>query len=145
MPDINETLRTEGEDAVRARSDRAKKYTGNGKADDEQPSDAPQTYDPRFKLTRFKDITPNTAPNYLVKGIIPREGIVVIWGPPKCGKSFWTFDVFMHVALCWVYRGHKVRQGAVVYLALEGGKGFHGRVEAWRRKHGYDGDAPFYL
>jgi hypothetical protein len=45
------------------------------------------------------------------------------------------------------YRSHKVKQGAVVYLALEGGIGFHNRVEAWRRRHlqAHDSDVPFYL
>ena len=69
-------------------------------------------------------------PNYLVKGIIPRDGITVVWGPPKCGKSFWTFDLVMHIVLGRAYRGHRVQQGAVVYLALEGGHGFRARVEA---------------
>ena len=27
---------------------------------------------------------------------IPRVGLVVVWGPPKCGKSFWAFDLAMH-------------------------------------------------
>jgi hypothetical protein len=37
-----------------------------------------------------------------------------------------------------------VQKGPVVYLALEGGKGFTHRVEAFRRHHGVT-DAPFYL
>jgi AAA domain len=37
-----------------------------------------------------------------------------------------------------------VRQGSVVYFALEGGKGFTHRVEAFRRRHTVT-DAPFYL
>jgi AAA domain-containing protein len=102
---------------------------------------------PRFTLLPFEAITLSTAPNYLVKGVIPRVGIVVVWGPPKCGKSFWTFDLFMHVALGWAYRGRRVQQGVVVYLALEGGHGFRNRVDAWRRRHLADHhDAvPFYL
>jgi hypothetical protein len=101
----------------------------------------------RFKLTPFEEIQLSKAPNYLVKGILPREGIAVIWGPPKCGKSFWTFDLLMHVALGWKYRGRRVQQGSVVYLALEGGKGFAARVEAWRRQHlnGHRGRVPFSL
>jgi hypothetical protein len=46
---------------------------------------------PRFLLKPFEAITLSTAPNYLVKGILPRHGLAVVWGPPKCGKSFWTF------------------------------------------------------
>ena len=33
------------------------------------------------------------------------------------------FDLSMHIALGREYRGKRVQQGSVVYLALEGGKG----------------------
>jgi hypothetical protein len=89
----------------------------------------------RFQLKRFEDIKLATRPNYLIKGVLPRTGLAVIWGPPKCGKSFWTFDAAMHVALGWQYRGRRVQQGTVVYCALEGGAGFAARVEAWRQRH----------
>ena len=83
--------------------------------------------------------------NYLVKGIIPRVGLGVIWGPPKCGKSFLTYDLVMHIACGRNYRGHLVRKGVVVYLALEGSFGFAGRVEAWRKRHKPPKDTPFFL
>lgn len=104
-------------------------------------------FDLRFRLTPFDLISVNTEADYLVRGIIPRHGLAVIWGPPKCGKSFWTFDLVMHIALGWDYRGHHVQQGSVVYLALEGGRGFSKRVEAWRRRHGSSSDdaVPFFL
>jgi hypothetical protein len=53
----------------------------------------------------------------------------------------------MHVALGWLYRGHRVQQGAVVYLALEGGTGFPARKEAWRQRHlpEHHDPVPFYL
>src|SRR5262245_12318511 len=92
-------------------------------------------FDQRFVLKVFEGIRMATAANYLVKSIIPRAGLVIVWGPPKCGKSFWTFDITMHIALGWEYRGRRVQQGSVVYLALEGGQGFRNRVEAWRRHH----------
>jgi hypothetical protein len=125
-PDINDTLRNEGPDAVRARHDRAWAHAGNGNGQDKNS---------RFQLKPFDEITLSTAPNYLVKGIIPRIGLAVIWGPPKCGKSFWTLDLAMHIALGREYRDHRVQQGAIVYLALEGGHGFRNRVEAWRQRH----------
>ena len=98
----------------------------------------------RFTLTRFDQISLRTTGAYLVKGIIPRTGLIIIWGPPKCGKSFWTFDCVMHVALGRPYRGHRVQSGPVVYLALEGGAGFRSRVKAFKVEHGVT-DAPFYL
>jgi hypothetical protein len=101
----------------------------------------------RFQIKPFEAIKLSTEPSYRVKGILPRVGLVVVWGPPKCGKSFWTFDTIMHIALGWQYRGRKVQQGRVVYLALEGGPGFARRVEAWRRRHlaDHDGLVPFSL
>src|ERR1700720_4933655 len=65
-------------------------------------------------------ISLDTAPAYLVKGIIPRIGLCVFWGPPKCGKSFLALDVLLHVALGWKSRDLRVRQGLVVYCAFEG-------------------------
>jgi hypothetical protein len=50
----------------------------------------------------------------------------------------------MHIALGRDYRGHKVQQAPVVYIALEGRHGFPARVEAFRRHHNVD-NAPFYL
>ena len=86
----------------------------------------------RFALVPFDQIKISAGPSYVVKGLIPRAGLVVIWGPPKCGKSFLTFDLAMHVALGWEYRGRRVKQGYVVYCALEGAQGFVNRVEAFR-------------
>jgi len=102
---------------------------------------------PSFKLIPFDEITVGTEYVYIVKGIVPRHGLIVVWGPPKCGKSFWTLDMVMHVALGWSYRERRVHQGSVVYLALEGGRGFHRRVVAWRQRHldDHDGKVPFYL
>jgi AAA domain len=50
----------------------------------------------------------------------------------------------MHIALGWDYRGYKVQQAPVVYIALEGRHGFPARVEAFRRHYGVE-SAPFYL
>ena len=62
----------------------------------------------RFELIPFNKIAFDTTPAYLVKGIIPRVGLCVFWGPPKCGKSFLTFDLLLHVALGRTYRGRKI-------------------------------------
>jgi hypothetical protein len=54
---------------------------------------------PRIKLIPFNQIKLDTTyRRYLIKGVIPNTGLVVVWGPPKCGKSFWTYDAMMHVA-----------------------------------------------
>src|SRR5262245_2057005 len=98
---------------------------------------------PRFKLRRFDELKIGTERTYLVKGLIPRTGLVVVWGPPKCGKSFWTFDLVLHVALGREYRGRRVQQGPVVYCAFEGGRGYSARAEAFRQLNLPEEHEPF--
>lgn len=101
----------------------------------------------RVQLIPFEGITLGTERRYLVKGLIPREGLTLVWGPPKCGKSFWIFDLMMHIALGWDYRGRRVQAGPVVYCAFEGQSGLKARVEAFRQRFlAEDHDpVPFYL
>jgi hypothetical protein len=101
----------------------------------------------RFELIPFDKIAFDTAPAYLIKMIIPRIGLCVVWGPPKCGKSFLVFDMLTHVALGWKYRGRRVQQGAIVYCALEGCAAFKNRVEAFRLARLADNasEVPFHL
>src|SRR6516165_10018611 len=98
-----------------------------------------------YPLQAFANISLDTGQrNYLVKGLLANSGLAVIWRLPKCGKSFWAFDLGMHIALGRDYRGHRVQQATVVYVALEGKQGFPARKEAFRRHHGIE-SAPFYL
>jgi hypothetical protein len=98
----------------------------------------------KFTLTRFNDVTATLGATYLIKNVIPSGGLTVVWGRPKCGKSFKTFDMMMHIARGVPYRGKRVQQGIVVYIALEGGTGFRRRIEAYKKEHDVK-DAPFYL
>ncbi len=75
----------------------------------------------RFILLPFAEIKVDaTSRHYLVKNLLASTGLAVIWGAPKCGKSFWAVDLGLHVALGWEYRGRRVQQATVVYAALEG-------------------------
>jgi hypothetical protein len=91
----------------------------------------------RFPLVPFDQIAVDTERRgYLVKGLLASTGLAVIWGPPKCGKSFWAVDVGLHISLGWEYRGRRVQQATVVYIALEGQHGLPARIEAFKRHHG---------
>lgn len=115
-----------------------------------EPKPKPQPPPPKhFTFKRFADIKLSSARNYLIKGLLPRRGMAVIWGPPKCGKSFFAFDIAMHIAIGQPYRDCRVQQGSVAYLALEGGGGFPARKTAWEDRnlgdHVDPNDVPFYL
>lgn len=110
----------------------------------EEPADVREPVPSRLALVPFHKIETDTAPGYLVKGLIPCDGFTVVWGPPKCGKSFWIFDVSMHVVLGWDYRGRHVKPGPVVYVACEGAHGFKARVAAFRQQH-LNGETPLFF
>jgi hypothetical protein len=100
----------------------------------------PQRLFPMIKVTDLA--ADNVEDEYLIDELLPRIGLAVIWGPPKSGKSFWTIDVAMHVALGWQYRDRFVEQGTVVYLALEGQRGMRKRVMAFLKHHFADKAVP---
>ena len=84
----------------------------------------------RFQLTRFCDMRLGSEQPYLVDELIPAKGIVLLWGPPKCLKSFFTLDLMLHDAKGWEYHDRAVHKGAVIYCAFEGGFGFRKRIAA---------------
>ena len=150
--DLNDTMRAGGPDAVRAELDKAKKWRPppdddrtNGAASYNPPPVAPLRDIP---LIRFNDIKLGKQRRYLIKNLLPRVGLSVVWGPPKCGKSFWTFDAVMHVAIAREYRERRVHPGSAVYCAFEGASGIEARKAAWEQKCLGDIDpdtVPFYL
>ena len=121
--DANSILVNEGPDKLRSLADGAKRF----KRDETDQNK-------RITFTAISKILLSTASRYLVKGIIPNVGLVVVWGAPKCGKSFYVFDLTAHIAAGWEYRGRKVKQCPVVYFALEGQEGFVAPIESYCRK-----------
>ena len=79
-----------------------------------------------------------------MQGLIPRGGLIVVRGDAKMRARAWTLDVAMLVARGVSYRHRRVKQGTVVYLALEGGEGLARQIEAYRRRHDVR-TAPFHL
>jgi len=90
-------------------------------------------------------VGPVTVP-WLIKGVLPSDGVSVVFGAPSCGKSFWSLDVAAHVAFGLPWRGRPVRQGVVIYIAAEAGLGQQNRIWAWKLHHGLEDSAgPFLL
>lgn len=80
---------------------------------------------------------------YLIDGVLETGSMIVTYGDSNTGKTFVALDQAYHIAAGKVWNGHKVKAGAVLYVASEGGPGFFKRIEALKRRHG-DADVPFY-
>ena len=73
---------------------------------------------------------------YLIKGLLTRGDLAVLYGPSGSGKSFLAFDQAMAIARGSDWRGHRVNKAGVVYIVAEGAVGFDRRLAAYSTKHG---------
>jgi AAA domain/Bifunctional DNA primase/polymerase, N-terminal len=86
---------------------------------------------------------------YLVQGLINQRSMIVTYGESNSGKTNVVLDRALHIATGRPYAGKRVHQGAVLYIAAEGGVGIRRRIKAWFKKKEIEGDAlahvPFAL
>lgn len=68
-----------------------------------------------------------------VKHVIPKRGLIVVYGAPGSSKSFFVLDLIAHVARGLPWRGHRVKQSRIAYVAAEGVAGFGNRLAAYSR------------
>jgi hypothetical protein len=90
---------------------------------------------PRFDWVSGS-ILPVLSGQWIIKGLLPREGIAVAYGRPGCGKSLVVLDVALRIAAGMDWRGLKTKPCPVSYLASEGGGAFANRVVAWCAEYG---------
>lgn len=84
----------------------------------------------------FDDVMPSLADGYLVKGVLACGAMSVIYGPSNSGKTFFALDLAFNIAIGASWRGQRVKQGCVLYLAAEGGRGVVNRIAALKSEHG---------
>jgi len=77
-------------------------------------------------------------PLWLMKELIPMSAIGYIYGPSGGGKTFLTFDIACAIARGIPWRGHKTKQGLVVYICAEGAYFFRNRIRAYLVKNKLD-------
>lgn len=89
-----------------------------------------------FKILSFKEVQARPEPKWLVHGVVPRGGLVMLYGPPNVGKTFLALDLAVAVASGQPWVGRETTLGRVLYVVAEGVGGFQKRltvVESTRR------------
>lgn len=90
----------------------------------------------RFKPEQIAEFATEVLVDWLVRNVLPRRGLGVIYGSSTAGKTFWTLDIIFAVARGLSdWRGLQVTQGDVVYIAAEGVDGVRKRVRAYGKHH----------
>ncbi len=99
-----------------------------------------------IKFEDFKNIQYDLSSNPLIEGLIDLESFALLVGEPNVGKTFVALDIALSIARGKSWLGRKVEQGAVLYLAGEGGRNIKKRIEAYKRANGLlEGGLPFRL
>jgi KaiC/GvpD/RAD55 family RecA-like ATPase len=89
----------------------------------------------RSPVVWLDDAAVDFGSNDLIKHLIPAGAAVLIYGPSGQGKTFFTIDTVGHIAAGQPWRGRRVKQALVVYVAAEAGISIAKRFVAWRDRH----------
>jgi len=92
----------------------------------------------RFPLIQAAAFTQRKSVEWIIKDLLPKSELAVIFGEPGSGKSFFASDLGLAIAQGGDWRGRKVKQGSVVYVAAEGAGGFSKRLKAYAHKNQID-------
>ncbi|MDP2822727.1 MAG: AAA family ATPase [Sulfuritalea sp.] len=98
----------------------------------------PKTPPMRYRVMRADEVVDAPPLHWLVRGVLPADGLAALFGASGSGKSFLALDLGAAVAGGMEWFACRVKSAPVVYVALEGEAGFSQRVKAWQLHHGRD-------
>jgi hypothetical protein len=81
----------------------------------------------------------------LIKGLVDRGTLSIMYGRPGSGKSFLGMDLGYHVGKGGAWAGMKVHGGSVIYVAAEGGEGVYRRMAALAKHYGDLTDSALHI
>jgi hypothetical protein len=83
---------------------------------------------------------------YIVKGLVPRTGLGVLYGSSKSFKSFIAVDLSYHIACGWKWARRRVTGTPVFYVCAEGTGSIEKRISGFLSSHPqHPARIPFYL
>lgn len=97
------------------------------------------------QMVAVQDVRPDLLSSYLVKGLLGTAALTVLFGGSNTGKTFVAVDLGLHIAAGVPWRGRRIRQGSVVYIAGEGGSGIRNRLAAALADRPEFAEAKFFL
>jgi hypothetical protein len=99
----------------------------------------------KFILEPWSEIDFDNAEEWLVKRVLPRRGVVVVFGKPASFKSFVVGHIALCAALGWRWADRRVSQAPVVYVAAEGATGLRKRKAGYLKVYPNLRSVPFSL
>lgn len=91
----------------------------------------PDDFDGKFRLQPVAQFVDRPPPRWIIKGVLPDADVGVLYGASGSGKSFITIDMLFAIAQGIPWRGRRVKQGRVLYIAAEGADDVALRMRAY--------------
>lgn len=99
-----------------------------------------------LRALRLDELQQMPKASWLIKGVLPKQGLACLYGPSGVGKSFAMLDMGLSISRGVDWQGQRVTQAAVVHVAAEGGHGFAQRLEAYGKRHSVNvAHIPFFV
>jgi hypothetical protein len=92
----------------------------------------------RFGPVPIYDLSLAPPMDWLIKGVLPRGELGVLFGASGSGKTFVALDLAFSVARGIAWRDRRTTRGRVAIIAAEGGVGIGKRGEAYARYHDFN-------
>jgi hypothetical protein len=132
-----------GRSLVRLANEHGAGITLNGPATADEFEDlvgeaSPEAAPGRFAIVPAHEFATGANPTWVIKDVLPQAELVVMYGASGSGKSFLALDMAAAIARGVEWRGKRVRQGRVAYIAAEGGGGFRKRLRAYGQHNEID-------
>jgi RecA/RadA recombinase len=92
----------------------------------------------RFGPVPIYDLTQREPMGWLIKGVLPKARLGVLFGASGSGKTFVALDLAFAIARGIAWRNRRTMKARVVIIAAEGGSGLGKRGQAYAQHHGFD-------
>lgn len=99
-----------------------------------EPSDG-EPKSGKFQVIPAAEFAVGSPLAWIIKGLLPKAELVVLYGESGAGKSFLTLDLCAAVSRGVDWQELRTAPGRVIYVCAEGAGGFRNRLNAYSRKH----------
>ena len=99
-------------------------------------ADSDRAEDPKHGLEFDSDLRLDTRSNDVIKGLLARGNLAVVFGPSGCGKTFVILAMLYAMALARSFFGKRTQQVSALYVGLEGAHGLRRRFIAAASEYG---------
>ncbi|MDE2097009.1 MAG: AAA family ATPase [Patescibacteria group bacterium] len=89
----------------------------------------------RFTVYSADDYSSGAPLEWIVRRVLPRAELAVVFGDAGSGKSFFALDLCAAITRGIEWRTNRVARGGVVYVCAEGARGLKARLRAYAHEH----------